>query len=138
LTFQAIESLTWQRGTDSGEVVDLVSQDVAHFERKLDLVRREALSRRARLEALQLEKERLREDALQWAEIVDRGSRCADGRTAVHKLVEKSRGLSALEHLGERLERELAALEPELQECSAAVRELQVRLGEPRAGSSAQ
>lgn len=138
MTFHAIEPLTiWKGRNEGGEAVDFASQSVAHFERQLDLARRQARGQRARIEALQLEMERLREDALQWAEIVDRGSELADTRTALRKLIEKSRGLAAVERLGERLERELAALEAEVRECSAAVRQLRVQLQGPRAASGA-
>ena len=128
MTFYAIEPLTWQPQNDCREVVDLLSMSVAHFERRLETARLEVRHKRARLEVLRLESVRLREDAEQWGEIVNRESRCAGGRKALRKLIEKSRGLAAVNRLAERLERDLAALEPKIGEHSAAIRELRQQL----------
>ena len=110
------------------EVADFLSESVALFERQLGKARREVRYKRARLGVLRLETDRLREDEEQWAEIVNRDSSCVEGREARRKLVEKSRGLAVLRKLCEMLERDLAKLEPSVEEDGAALCELRRKL----------
>ncbi len=98
------------------------------YEQQLGSTQREVWYKRARLDVLRLETERLLEDAEQWIEILNGESHRAVNRVALRKLIEKSRGLAAVSRLAESLERDLAQLEPRLRKHSAALLELRQRL----------
>ena len=84
--------------------------------------------KRARLDALRLETDRLRGDAEQWAEIVNRASRYTGSHNALRRLIEKCRGLAAVGRLAEGLERDISVLEEKLREDGAIVLELRQKL----------
>ena len=131
------ELLTWIPDDARGEVADFLSESVSLFERLLEKARREVRHKRARLGVLRLETDRLREDAEQWGEIVNRDSPGLEGREARRTLIEKSRGLAVLSKLCEMLERDLATLEPRVEEDGATIRELRQKLHpKPRAVAS--
>lgn len=130
MTFHAIEQMTLHTEDGPREVVDFLSESVAHFERKLGVAHRQLRHKRARFDALHLEIERLREDADQWTEIVNRASRYTGSHTAQRKLIEKCRGLAALKRLAEALEGEISRIEEKLREDSAILLELQKKLRE--------
>ena len=128
MTFHTSEPLTWLAENNGKKVVDFLSEGVRLFERQLARGHRRVRHQRARLEALALETDRLREDAEQWAEVLDREIRCASNRAALRKLIEKSRGLAALKRLADGLERDLATLEEKVREDSATLCRLQQKL----------
>lgn len=134
--FYTSKLLTWIPDDDRREVADFLSESVSLFERLLGKARREVRHKRARLEVLRLETERLREDAEQWGEIVNRDSPGVKGREARRTLIEKSRGLAVLSKLCEMLERDLATLEPSVEEDAATICELRQKL-HPKPGAIA-
>ncbi len=128
MTLHALESLTGPSQNHSREIVDFLSEGVVLYEQQLRNANREIRRKRARLAVLDLETERLREDAEQWVEILNGESHRAVDRNALRKLIEKSRGLAAVSRLAESLERDLAQLESRLRKTNASVRELREQL----------
>ncbi len=135
MTLHALESLTGPSQNHSREIVDFLSEGVVLYEQQLRNANREIRRKRARLAVLDLETERLREDAEQWVGILNGESHCAVDRNALRKLIEKSRGLAAVSRLAESLERDLAQLESRLRKTNASVRELREQLRKKTARS---
>jgi len=135
--FYSNKPTTWIPANDRREVADFLSESVTLFERQLGKARREVRHKRARLGVLRHESNRLREDVEQWTEIVSRDNPCVEGREARRRLMEKGRGLSVLSRLCEMLERDLATLEPRLEEDSAAICNLQQKLHLQRSAMAA-
>ena len=135
MTLHAIESLTWPSENHSREIAEVLWEGVLLYEQRLRNANREVRRKRARLDVLHLETERLREDAEQWVEIVNGENYRAVDRNALRKLIEKSRGLAAVSRLAESLARDHAQLESQLRKTSAALRELRRQLRKTTARS---
>ena len=137
MTFHSIERTQWRpaRDLDLWEECVFSSGGARITAQQLERAQREFERTRIRLDVLLREAERLRDETKQLEEILNRsaprvapagdagaammGASRSYERLALRKLVEKARGLVAVDALIERAEADLALLEPRVEKESA-------------------